>query len=138
MCTSYITSPFVAWYAIKEEQFTLLSGSPNQFEGRPGAERNFCPRCGTGLFYRNAEVLPGLVDIQSATFDDAGAEAPAIQVQCADRLAWVTAIPEMPEFDRYPGPYPALRPSRRVFGTPLRGSSAAPQDGRIFLKSRSS
>ena len=97
-------APFVAWYAVKAEQFTLKSGEPRQFEGRPGAQRNFCPRCGTGLFYRNAEALPGLVDVQSATFDDAGAEAPAIQVQCADRLAWVTAIPDMPEFERYPGP----------------------------------
>ena len=89
---------------MKEEQFTLLSGEPVTFEGTPGVERNFCPRCGTGLFYRSAEKLPGLVDIQSATFDDAGAEAPAIQVQCADRLAWVSSIPDMPEFDRYPGP----------------------------------
>ena len=26
--------------------------------------------CGTGLFYANANVLPGIVDIQSATYDD--------------------------------------------------------------------
>lgn len=103
-CRASSGAPFVAWYAVKEDQFTLVSGEPARFEGRPGAERNFCPRCGTGLFYRNAEALPGLVDVQSATFDDAGAEAPAIQVQCADRLAWVTAIPDMPEFERYPGP----------------------------------
>ena len=103
-CRASSGAPFVAWYAVKEEQFTLTSGEPRQFEGRPGAERNFCPRCGTGLFYRNAEALPGLVDIQSATFDDAGAEAPAIQVQCAEKLAWVDSIPDMPAFDRYPGP----------------------------------
>ena len=103
-CRASSGAPFVAWYAVREELFALKSGEPKRFEGRPGAERNFCPRCGTGLFYRNAEALPGLVDIQSATFDDADAEAPAIQVQCADRLAWVTSIPDMPEFERYPGP----------------------------------
>ena len=102
-CRASSGAPFVSWYATQEENFTLKSGEPRRFEGRPGAERYFCPRCGTGLYYRNAEALPGLVDIQSATFDDAGAEAPAIQVQCAERLAWVTAIPQMAEFERYPG-----------------------------------
>ena len=102
-CRASSGAPFVAWYAVKAGQFQLVSGEPKQFEGRPGAERNFCPRCGTGLFYRNEEVLPGLVDIQSATFDDAGAQAPQIQVQCAERLAWVTELDRMPEFERYPG-----------------------------------
>ena len=103
-CRASSGAPLVAWYAVKEEQFALKSGEAARFEGTPGAERHFCPRCGTGLFYRHAKVLPGLVDIQSATFDDAGDVAPAIQVQCADRLAWVTAIPGLPEFERYPGP----------------------------------
>ena len=101
-CRASAGAPMVAWYAVKEEQFTLTSGEPTTFEGASGAERNFCPHCGTGLFYRNAKVLPGLVDIQSATFDDAGAVAPTIQVQCADRLAWAPSITGMPEFARYP------------------------------------
>ena len=122
-CRASSGAPLVAWYAVKEEQFSLKSGEPATFEGTPGAERNFCPRCGTGLFYRNAQVLPGLVDIQSATLDDAEAEAPAIQVQCADRLGWVTAIPDMPEFERYPGPY-----GRITLALPrLRRSSPLPE-----------
>ena len=103
-CRASSGAPFVAWYAVKAEQFSLIAGEPRQFEGTPGAERNFCPRCGTGLFYRNEQVLPGLVDVQSATFDDPGAQPPAIQVQCAERLAYVASIAEMPEFERYPGP----------------------------------
>lgn len=103
-CRASAGAPMVAWYAVKEEQFRLLSGETAQFEGTPGAERQFCPRCGTGLFYRNARMLPGLVDIQLATFDDAGEVAPTIQVQCADRLAWMTGLSDMPEFERYPGP----------------------------------
>ena len=103
-CRASSGAPFVAWYAVQAEQFALIAGEPRQFEGTPGAERNFCPRCGTGLFYRNEQVLPGLVDVQSATFDDAGAQPPAIQVQCAERLAYVASIAEMPEFERYPGP----------------------------------
>ncbi|HYD25061.1 MAG TPA: GFA family protein [Croceibacterium sp.] len=103
-CRASSGAPMVAWYAVKEEQFRLLSGEVTQFEGTPGAERSFCRRCGTGLFYRNAQNLPGLVDIQSATLDDAAATAPTIQVQCADRLPWLAALGELPEFERYPGP----------------------------------
>ena len=101
-CRASSGAPMVAWYAIKEEQFRLLSGEPAVFEGTPGAERAFCPHCGTGLFYRNAQILPGLVDIQSATFDDPAADPPSLQVQCADRLPWVTQIGALPEFARYP------------------------------------
>ena len=103
-CRASAGAPMVAWYCVKEEQFSLEAGEPAQFEGTPGAERQFCPRCGTGLFYRNAQNLPGLVDVQSATFDDADAVAPTAQVQCAERLAWMTQLSEMPEFERYPGP----------------------------------
>jgi len=31
------------------------------------------PNCGTDLFYSNAEMLPEIIDIQSATYDDPGA-----------------------------------------------------------------
>jgi hypothetical protein len=102
-CRASAGAPMVAWYCVKEEQFRQTSGEVSQFEGTPGAERQFCPICGTGLFYRNAAMLPGLVDIQAATLDNAGALAPTVQVQCADRLPWMTSLGEMPEFERFPG-----------------------------------
>lgn len=94
----------VAWYCVKEEQFSLEAGEPAEFEGTPGARRQFCARCGTGLFYRNAQSLPGLVDVQVATFDDPAAVAPTAQVQCAERLAWVDELSQIPEYERYPQP----------------------------------
>lgn len=101
-CRASSGAPMLSWSAFKEGQFTLKSGQPSTFEGTPGAQRNFCPRCGTGLFYRNAQMLPGLVDIQSSTFDDAAEHSPAIQVQCAERLPWMTRLAELPEFERFP------------------------------------
>src|SRR5690606_27358238 len=102
-CRASAGAPMVAWYCVKEEQFSLEAGEPAEFEGTSGARRQFCPRCGTGLFYRNAQSLPGLVDIQAATFDDP-AVAPSAQVQCAERLAWVDELSQIPEFERYPQP----------------------------------
>ncbi|MXO97387.1 GFA family protein [Altererythrobacter xixiisoli] len=102
-CRASSGAPMLAWYAIKQDQLQLISGEPVTFEGTPGAQRQFCGTCGTGLFYRNAEMLPGIVDIQSATFDDAASVPPGAQIQCAERLEWVSGLENLPAFDRYPG-----------------------------------
>lgn len=64
--------------------------------------RSFCGACGTGLFYRNATVLPGIVDIQSATLDDPEALPPGVQIQTAERLNWMKRLHQLPEFERFP------------------------------------
>jgi hypothetical protein len=64
--------------------------------------RSFCPDCGTGLFYRNEATLPGIVDIQAATLDDPNAMPPAVHIQTAERLAWISHMNELPEFERFP------------------------------------
>lgn len=102
-CRASAGAPMVAWTAYKEEQVSVKSGALSTYEGRSGSFRQFCPTCGTGLFFRNAAVLPGLVDVQSATMDDAADHAPQLHVQTADRLPWMTEIGALPEFERYPG-----------------------------------
>jgi len=64
--------------------------------------RSFCSDCGTGLFYRNEAMLPGIVDIQSSTLDDPEALPPAVQIQTAERLNWIRRLHELPEFERFP------------------------------------
>ena len=65
--------------------------------------RSFCPRCGTGLWFRNEEALPGIVDVQLATLDDPDAFTPQAQIQIADRIGWMTSAHLLPEFPRFPG-----------------------------------
>lgn len=102
-CRASAGAPMVAWLAVKKDQFRLKSGELSTFVSAAGSERQFCPRCGTGLFFRNEQVLPGLVDIQAATLDDGDGLVPEVQVQCAERLDWMTRLDEMPEFERFPG-----------------------------------
>ena len=101
-CRASAGAPAVAWIAFAEDAVTVTQGSPSKYESSPGATREFCPRCGTGLFYTNPQVLPGLVDIQSATLDTAAEDAPGVQIQVAERLPWMARLDEMPEFERYP------------------------------------
>jgi hypothetical protein len=65
--------------------------------------RSFCADCGTGLFYRNAELLPGIVEIQSVMIDDPDALPPGAQIQTAERIGWMKHAHEIPAFERFPG-----------------------------------
>ena len=93
----------VAWMAVAKDDFAIERGEPKTYRSSPDAERYFCGDCGTGLYYVNENVLPGLVDIQIATLDDPEAYPPRIHVQMADALSWESGLPELPSFDRYPG-----------------------------------
>ncbi|QNA83570.1 GFA family protein [Sphingomonas sp. So64.6b] len=102
-CRRSAGAPMVGWMAYKAEQVEIL-GDPVTYESSENGRRQFCGTCGTGLFYTNAVVLPGIIDLQSATLDDAGDHAPAIHVQAAEKLGWIDRIKDLPAFERYPGP----------------------------------
>ncbi|WP_129793739.1 GFA family protein [Sphingosinicella sp. CPCC 101087] len=101
-CRTCAGAPMVAWAAVKREDFKV-TGEPQTYRSSEHATRAFCGRCGTGLYYVNEAVLPGLVDVQTATLDDPEALAPQLHVQVAERIGWVTSLHALPEFERYPG-----------------------------------
>ncbi|MFN2374917.1 MAG: GFA family protein [Candidatus Binatia bacterium] len=102
-CRRSSGAPMVAWAAFAEEDLVVTQGSPKTINSSGAAMRSFCADCGSGLFYRNAEVLPGIVDIQSATLDDPGALPPHIHIQTAERLGWMKDLDSIPAFERFPG-----------------------------------
>ncbi|MCM8613684.1 GFA family protein [Accumulibacter sp.] len=101
-CRRSAGAPAVAWAMFPETSLTVTKGQPRTINSSGTAMRSFCADCGTGLFYRNAAVLPGLVDVQSATLDDPEALPPTVQVQTAERLDWMLHLHELPEFARFP------------------------------------
>jgi hypothetical protein len=102
-CRRSAGAPAVAWLAVPKDGFSVTQGEATRWDGTHGAERYFCGRCGTGLYYLNEAVLPGIADIQSATLDDPHAHAPAVQIQCAERLGYMAQLDELPAFERFPG-----------------------------------
>ena len=103
-CRRCAGAPMVGWIAFATDQVRLTQGETAVYAGSPHGRRHFCIQCGTGLFYLNSEMLPGIVDIQSATLDDAETHTPGAQIQIAERLPWMTRLADLPEFERYPGP----------------------------------
>ena len=102
-CRKSAGAPAVAWAAFAEGEFNLLQGELTTFNSSGSTMRSFCPKCGTGIAYRNADMLPGIVDIQAATLDDPDALPVQAQIQTAERLGWMAHVHELPQFERYPG-----------------------------------
>ena len=102
-CRRSAGAPMVAWAAFPAAAFVLTKGNPRTVNSSGAALRSFCPDCGTGLFYRNETMLPGIVDVQSATLDDPNALPPTMQVQTAERLTWMQHLGKLAEFERFPG-----------------------------------
>lgn len=101
-CRRSSGAPMVGWIAFKNNRVKLTRGSPAEYASSANGRRQFCGTCGTGLFFINEEVLPGLIDIQLAAFDDPNPFSPAVHIQTADRLRWMKTAHELPEFERYP------------------------------------
>jgi hypothetical protein len=103
-CRKSSGAPMVGWAMIPADQLRVTKGSPKVYRSSLDGRRQFCGDCGTGLFYLNEKMLPGLVDVQAATLDDPDTIPAQVHVQVADRIGWMREAHTLPTFDRYPGP----------------------------------
>lgn len=101
-CRRHSGAPLVSWMIVRAGQLHA-AGDLATYASSEHGRRQFCPRCGTSLFYLNDVIFAGLVDVQSATLDDPdAAPAPTEQVQVADRIGWMRTAHELPAHERYP------------------------------------
>lgn len=102
-CRRSSGAPMVGWAIFALDEINVTKGEPKVRASSEHGRRHFCPDCGTGLFYTNDVIFPGLIDVQSATLDDPEAIiAPSAQIQLADRIGWMKEAHRLPEFERYP------------------------------------
>ncbi|MFS0770777.1 GFA family protein [Sphingomonas sp. 1P08PE] len=100
-CVHSAGAPVIGWALFARDDVTI-AGTPRDYESSPGTIRQFCPTCGTGLFYLNEAIFPGQIDIQSATADAPDALAPQARIQVADAPAWFAGFAHLPVFERFP------------------------------------
>lgn len=100
-CRRSAGAPMVGW-ALFPESAVKVNGQPIRYKSSENVTRQFCGTCGTGLFYSNPEMFPGMVDIQIGTLDDQSAFPPVLHVQYAEAAPWMEKAHELPKFDRYP------------------------------------
>ena len=92
----------VGWTMYRLDAVKVTKGTPKVYASSEHGRRHFCPDCGTGLLYTNAEILPGITDIQSGTYDNPDAVPARIHIQVAERIGWMKRAHELPEFERFP------------------------------------
>ncbi|HRK17779.1 MAG TPA: GFA family protein [Hyphomicrobiaceae bacterium] len=101
-CRRHAGAPMVGWTMYPANAVSITKGAVKVYRSSEHGRRHFCPDCGTGLFYTNDHVLPGIIDVQICTYDDADAMAPRAHVQVAERLKWMETAHTLPTFDRFP------------------------------------
>jgi hypothetical protein len=102
-CRKSAGAPMVAWAAFAEADVVITHGTATTHNSSGKSMRSFCGTCGTGLFYSNADFLPGIIDIQSATLDDPNSLPASAHIQTAERITWMAEAHALPQFERYPG-----------------------------------
>jgi hypothetical protein len=80
-----------------------VDGEPASYNSSGDVRRTFCANCGTGLFYQSDRILPGLVNVRTATMDEPDGYPPFAWVQMADAPQWLHHAGDLPKFDRYSG-----------------------------------
>lgn len=100
-CRRAVGAPAVGWAMVTKSNIDI-TGTPQSYASSSNADRQFCATCGTSLFYLNEAVLPGMVDVLSATLDDPEVLPLQAQIQTAERLKWMAHLDEVPSFERFP------------------------------------
>ncbi|KAF0182877.1 MAG: GFA family protein [Hyphomonadaceae bacterium] len=101
-CRRHAGAPMVGWTMYPEGAVKVTAGAPKIYNSSENGRRHFCDACGTGVFYTNTAVLPGIIDIQSGTYDDPELLPARVHIQTAERLCWMVHAHELPAFERYP------------------------------------
>jgi len=103
-CRRHAGAPMVGWAMYAEDAVKVTQGEPKIYASSEHGRRHFCANCGTGLFYINTNMLPGIIDVQSGTYDDPDAVPVTVHIQVAERVGWMERAHELPAFERYPPP----------------------------------
>ena len=104
-CKKASGGEMATFFAVPEDDFTLISGSPKKFHytaaSGKGLDRNFCPDCGARLFTTSLESFVGLVFVTLGSLDRPELIAPKLEMFTRRRLKWNRPL-DLPQFDGMP------------------------------------
>jgi len=98
-CRHAAGAPSVAWVIFPAEGFSFVAGEPKSFRSSPHVTRSFCGDCGTPLLYRS-DRRADVVDIPTATLDDAASFPPEREIWTGEKLDWEVVNPALPQYPR--------------------------------------
>jgi hypothetical protein len=102
-CQRHTGAPMPAFLTVSQKQLRLLQGQPATYRSSPKAVRQFCPQCGSPLFWR--QDGEDTVDIFLGTVDEREqVERPRRAIWAAHRAAWLPPIEGIPSYPGGPPP----------------------------------
>ena len=101
MCRRANAAPAVAWAMYQESQVAFTRSGPTLYESSPGANRGFCPRCGTQISF-TAEYIPGLIDLTIGNLDKPSMVPQTFHYWESKRLSWVHFADQLPRYAEFP------------------------------------
>ena len=103
MCQRASGAPIVPWLTMASANVAWTAGEPAVYRSSPGAERRFCPQCGTPRVFREL-AEPGSLDVTLASLDDPAAVVPGHHIWTSSRIAWFEVADDLPRYpERGPG-----------------------------------
>ncbi|MFC7331937.1 GFA family protein [Rhodocista pekingensis] len=94
-CRRSSGAPVMAWATFPTAAVWLTRGAPAAHASSPKALRQFCPACGTQLFFAYTEGEPEL-DVALGSLDDPTALVPAYHIWTSSRLPWFDTADSLP------------------------------------------
>lgn len=89
---------FVTWAGFPSEQFSLEpdSEAPRWHASSAGAQRGFCPHCGSPMFFQSTR-WPGEMHIARALFTDPLDREPSMHVFYESHVPWLSVNDDLPK-----------------------------------------
>ncbi|MBB5984125.1 GFA family protein [Sphingobium lignivorans] len=95
MCQKAVGNVFAALVGAPNDSLTWTRGTPAVFASSDLAERGFCARCGTPLFYRGK--TSGRTALTLGSLDDPALAPPRTQVGMEGRLPFIDHLATLPD-----------------------------------------
>lgn len=96
-CQRSAGAPVMAWVTFPQSALTLLKGKPKIYHSTPKAVRQFCPDCGTQLFFYFTEG-PAAIDVSIASLDRPETMVPTYHIWTASQVPWLTIQDDLARF----------------------------------------
>jgi hypothetical protein len=98
MCQKAHGAGYVTWVGVSNESFSVTAGGQELvwFDSSPGAQRGFCRRCGSSVFFRS-DKWPDETHITLANFDGPIDRPPQIHVFYSSHVEWMPVDERLPK-----------------------------------------
>lgn len=103
-CRRLSGAAHVGWMGLEADKVSVegeVTGFPSLADSGNQVQRDFCPRCGVGLFGHNS-AMPGMIFIRASALDEPEGFSPQMAIFASRAPTWDKPPEGLPAFERFP------------------------------------